>query len=318
MVDLKKSQLAAGLSVTAILAGVLGVQGSAHAASLLDVKTTKDANTLSNTILGSGVTASNTTYTGAADASGVFSNGNAAGLGINSGIVLTTGTAADAANPSSSDASIDNKAPGDSQLSALLSGNPDTFNASSLQFNFTVAPGSNSLYFNYAFASKEYPEFVNSKYNDVFALTVDGRNIATVPGTDTPVSINTVNGGNALGTDATNSKFYVDNSSGKPASNNIVYDGFTVPFTASISGLSPGQHTLKLAIADTSDAALDSAVFIQAKTVSNQVVDPLASSSGVAPLASSPESVPEPSSTLGTFALGALGTVYTLKRKLKK
>ena len=323
MVDLKKSQLAAGLSMTAILAGVLGVQGSVHAASLLDVKTTNDANTLSNTILGSGVTSSNSTYTGAADASGVFSNGSAAGLGIDSGIVLTTGTATDAANLSSSNASIDNKASGDSQLSALLPGNPDTFNASSLQFNFTVAPGSNSLYFNYAFASEEYPNYVNSKYNDVFALSVDGKNIATVPGTNTPVSINTVNGGNPSNTTnstATNSNFFVDNASttGTVASNNIAYGGFTVPFTAAISGLSPGQHTLKLAIADTSDAVLDSAVFIQAKTVSNQVVDPVASSSGFGTLTSSPESVPEPSSTLSTLALGALGIGYTLKHKLKK
>ncbi len=281
MVELKKLPLAAGLSVTAILAGVLGVNGSAHAASLLNVTPTDNTNTLANTILGSGVTISNTTYTGAPVASGVFANGNSSGLGIDSGIILTTGKAADAANPSSFFASTSNGTPGDPQLSALLPGNPPTSDAAALQFNFTVAPGSDSLFFNYAFASEEYPDFVNSKYNDVFALSVDGKNIATVPGTNTPVSINTVNGGNPLGTNATNPNFHVNNLSntGTLASKNIAYDGFTVPFTAAISGLGSGQHTLKLAIADTSDAALDSAVFIQAKTVSNQVVAPVASSS---------------------------------------
>ncbi len=338
MVDMKKSPLAAGLSVTVILAGVLGVHGSVHATTLANVTTTNDPNTLANTILGSGVTVSAPTYTGTPDAAGVFSNGNAAGLGIDSGILLSTGKAVDAANPSSFSASTDNGTPGDTQLSALLPGKPPTFDAAALQFNFTLAPGSNSLYFNYAFASEEYPKYVNSKYNDVFALSVDGKNIATVPATNTPVSINTVNGGNPLGTDATNPKFYVNNltDTGTLVSKNIAYDGFTVPFTAAISDLSPGEHTLKLAIADTSDHVLDSAVFIQAKTVSNQVVAPVPSSTAPVPVPSAsvpvpeptasvpvPEPcstvpVPEPSSTLGTLAFGALGTGYMLKRKFKK
>ncbi len=317
---MKKSSLTStsALSLLAVAAGFLGTQASAHAATLLNITPTNDATTLANTILGSGVTLSSPTYTGDPNASGIFSNGNASGLGIDSGILLTSGKAADASNPSSaftngSAGSTDNGKPGDPQLSALLPGNPSTFDAAELNFNFSLAPGNDSLFFKYAFASEEYQSYANSAFNDVFGFFVDGKNIALLPGTNTPVSINTVNGGNPLPTsgNAKNPQYFVNNrtDTGTTASKNVGYQGFTVPLTATISGLAPGQHTIKLAVADTSDGLLDSAVFIQGQTFSTQPP----------PVVTPPvEAVPEPSSLLSTLGFGVLGAGYMLKRRKQK
>ncbi len=69
------------------------------------------------------------------------------------------------------------------------------FDVCSIEFDFV--PMDNSIQFNYQFGSDEYPEYVGSLYNDVFAFIVSdensSRNIALIPGTDVPVSINTIN-----------------------------------------------------------------------------------------------------------------------------
>lgn len=77
----------------------------------------------------------------------------------------------------------------------------------SVEFDFV--PMDNSIQFNYQFGSDEYPEYVGSLYNDVFAFIVsDGttsKNIALIPGTEVPVSINTVNF-------KTNADHFIDNN----------------------------------------------------------------------------------------------------------
>ncbi|HEY1008921.1 MAG: choice-of-anchor L domain-containing protein [Daejeonella sp.] len=69
------------------------------------------------------------------------------------------------------------------------------FDVCSIEFDFV--PMDNSIQFNYQFGSDEYPEYVDSPYNDIFAFIVSdettSKNIALVPGTNVPVSINTIN-----------------------------------------------------------------------------------------------------------------------------
>ncbi|MCC5611262.1 choice-of-anchor L domain-containing protein, partial [Nostoc sp. CHAB 5834] len=136
-------------------------------------------------------------------------------------------------------------------------------------------------------------------YNDVFGFFVDGKNIALLPVTGTPVSISNVNGGDPLGTNAQNPVFYNNNdlSDGGPFFN-IQYDGFTNVFTAQAKGLAAGRHKIKLAIADAGDSRYDSAVFIQAGTFS-----------------STRKSVPEPASILSLLAFSAFGATSVLKGK---
>ena len=258
----------------------------------LSVATTDNANTLVNTIVGSGVTlvAGSPTYTGAAIASGTFTGGSASGIGIESGTLLTNGSAELAVGPNDGKVSQDNGLPGSSLLDPLVSPNT-TGDASVLTFSFTTTGG--NLSFNYVFGSEEYPIFDPStnSFNDVLGVFLDGKNIALLPGTMDVVSVNSVN-------EVANSVFYIDNASG---THDIQYDGFTTVLTANVLGLSAGTHTITFAIADVpmSDLTFDSGVFIQAGSFS------------VAPTA--PPGVPEPSTLL---LLGsALGAAAIFKRR---
>lgn len=259
-------------SVTKILlAG--GMMFAAAQSSAIIVTPTDDANTLISNILGTGITVLGSNYIDGPDVSqsGTFTDGLASGLGFDAGILLTTGAAIGAEGPNISDGtSTSTNSGGDADLNMIVSPNA-TFDRAVLEFDFQFGDGSagGDLFFVFQFASEEYNEFANSEFNDVFALYVDGLNVALIPGTSTPVAINTVNGGNPLGTDASNPDLFNNNdpSDGLPLYD-IEYDGFTDPFIAQSLGLGAGIHTMKFAIADTSDQILDSAVFIQAGSFS--------------------------------------------------
>ncbi|GGA17658.1 hypothetical protein CYANOKiyG1_31950 [Okeania sp. KiyG1] len=244
-------------------------------AQAISITPTSNGNDLLNEVLGSGITIvpDSINYIGASGASGTFTDGLSSGIGIDSGIVITTGQAIDAKGPNESDRkTTDNKLPGDSDLDGLIPEEQTTFDATILEFDFESEGG--DVFFDYVFASEEYVEWTNSKFNDVFGFFLNGTNIALIPGTSTPVAINTVNGGKPLGTDASNPQFFNNNdpSEGGPFFD-LEYDGFTNVFTAQALGLSAGTHKIRLAIADAGDAFYDSAVFIKANSFSDMLED---------------------------------------------
>lgn len=241
------------------------------------VVTQRTATEMAQTIVGPGVTVSNVTFQGAPAQGGTFTGGNSAGLGMESGVILSTGLIFDAVGPNDSGSTgTDVGGAGDADLDAIVA--PETTqDAAVLAFDFV--PTGTSVSFRYVFASEEYEEFVGSSFNDVFAFFLDGTNIALIPGTSQPVAINTVN-------PSSNSGFYRDND---PPTFNIEFDGFTTVLTAT-ANVTPGQtYHLKLAVGDTADGIYDSAVFIEATSlVSGSVVtvtatDPDASEAGPDP-----------------------------------
>ncbi len=214
------------------------------------------AQQLSNNLAGANVNTFNASITGDALQYGQFSYvGN--DLGLNSGVILSTGDIFDAVGPNSSGSTSSNMGgPGDPDLSALAGFN--TNDAVVFEFDFEVQ--STEIEFNFVFLSEEYNEFVNSGFNDVFAFFISGpgivgqENLAIVPGTTTPVTINTINNGSFW-------QFYNDNTGGGV---NIEFDGFTTLMTASKDSLQQcGIYTLSLRIADGSDSALDSGVLLE-------------------------------------------------------
>ena len=224
-----------------------------------------------NVLLGSGVTVSNVTYSGAGIAYGTF-NGTNSNIGLPNGVIITSGSRALAPGPNSlNSAGVDNGVPGDPTLTAISGF--DTYDASVLEFDFI--PQSGQISFNYVFASEEYPEFVGQIYNDIFAFFITGpnpgggnynnSNIALVPGTSTPVAINNVN-------QVSYTNYYVDNTGGPT----VQYDGFTRPLTAQANVVPCQTYHIKICIADAGDGIYDSAVFLEALSFSSTTNDVLA------------------------------------------
>jgi hypothetical protein len=253
-----------GCRLAAALAAILWLT----AGPCLAVVTT-DLNTLTplqlaQMLAGAGIVVSNVTYTGANVAGGSFTGGLPDGLGIGSGVILSSGNIANAAGPNLDDGiSTENGTPGDADLDIIVGAGHSTFDAAVLEFDFVPATGTVS--FQYVFGSDEYNEFVG-QFNDAFAFYIDGQNVALIPGTSTPVSINTVNLG-------ANPSFFRNNDPsdlGIPTPFGTQFDGFTTVLTATLNLTAGVTHHLKLAIADTDDEALDSAVFLQAASLVGQ------------------------------------------------
>lgn len=219
---------------------------------------------ITDVFLGECLSASNIVYSGATSALGTFSNGWA--IGIESGIILTSGNAALAVGPNDQGgAGAINGTPGHPLLT--IAAGAQTYDAA--VFTFTFVPQTESVTFTYVFASEEYPEWVCSTYNDAFGFFVSGpgyapnTNIAIIPGTTAPVTINNVNN-NGAACPPFYPAFYVDNTWGQ----SVQYDGFTVPLTACINTVPCEAYTITIAVADAGDGVLDSAVFLEAESFS--------------------------------------------------
>jgi len=216
---------------------------------------------LSNGIFISNVTcngvAANTLNTGV----GTFVS-NGSGLGIESGLILSTGEAIGAEGDNllgSTANAVTNGIQNDTDIALLVAG--QSYDGAILEFDF-IATG-DSMDFVYVFGSDEYEEFVGTAFNDVFGFFVSGPgiigpfwnsavNIALIPGTNDPVAINSVNS-------FVNSQYFVVNTGQILAQ----YDAYTTPLHACIGGLQIGEaYHIKLAIADVSDQVLDSGVFL--------------------------------------------------------
>ena len=241
----------------------LGTAQGAHAYSVTTVGSGSpvvDATAMANALLapGGGITIDSATYTGANQASGIFTGGASIHNLFNQGVVLTSGSA-------STFGSNANGQPGYAPLQGL-NGNLPTFDASVLDITFT--PTGSTVGFNYVFGSAEYPTFVGSTFNDVFAFFVNGtspgNNVALIPGTTTPVAINNINCGGLLPpfTGPFCNEF-VDNRNGDKGLASTQLGGWTDVFNMVASVTPNVQNEIILAIADTSDQSIDSAVFIQ-------------------------------------------------------
>ncbi len=223
-------------------------------------------------LMGNGVVVSNVTFnnsSSALDATsgaqlGTFTNNLTGfpGLQFADGLIITTGDISVAVGPNDEDgasSSVYNSM----YCSELenLAGNT-IYNPAVLEFDFMTT--ADHVTFNYVFASEEYPEYVDAGYNDIFGFFVTDlttnqtSNVALIPGTNWPVSIDNVNVYDY-------SQYYHEVSY---YSSYMEYDAYVGPFAATFAVVPCRFYHIKLAISNVGDDVYDSAVFLQGQSFS--------------------------------------------------
>ena len=198
---------------------------------------------------------------------GTFTTGDFSNLGLDKGIILTTGSADNVANAGTFFSSLSTGSGSDPDLTYL--GGFNTNDACIIEVDVFAA--TDELSFEYVFGSEEYIEYAGGSVNDVFGLLLSGPgivgdpnlngqlNLAELPAPGVgPVSINNVN-------NVDNWQFFRNTITGP----DICYDGLTSDYlgtkkslTASSEVTPCNTYHLKFAIADGGDSVFDSGVFI--------------------------------------------------------
>ena len=128
------------------------------------------------------ITVTNVVFTGANVAGGSFTGGLADGLGIDAGVILSSGDIAPPRARTTTPCSRGSMARRATRTSTSSSGvGHATEDAAASSSSDLLVPTQGTASFRYVFASEEYVEFVDL-FNDVFAFYVDGVNIALYPG----------------------------------------------------------------------------------------------------------------------------------------
>ena len=253
---------------------IINVQSPATAASVVTNNfITSGAGTVTNVVLNAPFTGRFATFSGTSN------------LGVSNGIVLSTGNTANIPNPHSMQ--IDDgfncgpfypiQCP-DAQLQALTPTNSIN-DATTLLFDFQ--PATDTIRFQYVFGSEEYPEYV-CHINDVFGFFVNGsnpaggsyfnKNVALIPNTNMPVSVNSVNPGipgsasgggvcSGPGESLAYSAYYVSNFD-----STIIFDGFTTVLDVTIPVVVLDTYQIKLGVCNAKDGIFESAAFLRDNT----------------------------------------------------
>jgi gliding motility-associated-like protein len=270
------------MKIKSIILGAVAlfVGNQLNAQIVIDNVTQSPEQLVQNVLTGSGVTVSGVTFNSSvplAQAPNVqvgYFDASGTTFPIPEGLILGTGDVTQYTGPNVSGSVGNWQTPGlfpgpDPDLVAI--GTAGIYDQALLEFDFI--PTGDSIVFNYIFGSDEYPEFVNAGFNDAFGFFISGPgisgiyefggdNIAIIPNTSTPVTIDNVNAG-------LNSQYYVDNAGGA----DVEFDGYTVVLQAAALVQCGETYHIKLAINDAGDGVWDSAVFLEANSFSSNAPD---------------------------------------------
>ena len=199
--------------------------------------------------------------------------GGQSNIGFSQGIILATGDADVAIGPNDNDgasAGFGNSS-SDGDLNAINPGS--LFDLANIEFDFQ--PTQTPLTFEYVFASEEYCEYVNTQFNDVFGFFISGpgivgtQNLAVVPASTTPITINSINHLLNSGLYTHNTPASGNNCGGIPPAggsgpNEVQFDGYTKKMIAVANVIPCQTYHIKLKIADVGDGIFDTGVFLKA------------------------------------------------------
>jgi len=247
-------------------------------------------------LLGDGITVSNVTFNGLPGNQPNNQIGKYTGpsnfIAFNEGIVMASGNADQLIGQWGG---IDPNITQDPDLLMIANVGGTNFtvnNCAILEFDFV--PMGDSINIRFVYMSQEYPGYTCSSFNDPFAFFLSGPgisgpysnnaiNIALIPNSNTPIGVNTINGGvptgggqvaNCLAANpnyVADSQYYVWNN--PPQAGDVQFPGMTVTLTARAAVTCGQPHHIKLAIADASDGALDSGVVIESGSFVSTGID---------------------------------------------
>lgn len=256
-------------------------------------------------LVGQGVAVSNITVNGlpanqVVVQAGYF-NSDSSNIGLSEGFMLSSGGVVSAIGPNDA---AGNTVPGigdgyqDADIASITAPNSSN-DVIAVEFDFI--PNGDTVVFNYVFGSEEYNYYVCGPYMDAFGFFISGPgivgpysspvgfpdgaiNIALIPGTDIPVSINTVNQGAPGGNypvqgcppgGLDNSQYFLDydylvNGFPNPYdSTESQLDGMTVVMQAIAYVTCGVPYHIKLVICDAGDSVFDSYVFLEKDSFSS-------------------------------------------------
>lgn len=236
-----------------------------------------------NVFLGQGIDIMNVMFNGndtiSCNGIGTFSTNGQTNLGLTSGLVLSA-SSLEYLNTTGSNSFYSSCS--DYSDNALTNISSYLHNVALLEFD--LIPHSDSISFNYIFASEEYYGYECTPYNDLVAFLLDGPNpqgglytnynIALVPGTNVPVSVSTINGGVSYGNSTpcitSNSQYFVNNQ----AQSHLKHlDGFTTVLKACAKVIPCQTYHIKLAVANIGDMVLPSCVFMESNSLSSNSIN---------------------------------------------
>jgi uncharacterized protein (TIGR02145 family) len=232
---------------------------------------------IQNRLVGLGITVSNATFNGSAanitsNQIGSFDavNGAYTQLGLSGGIIQSSGTAVGAIGPNNTGGFTGSipAGPGDPDLTIIAG--VATHDAAVIEFDFV--PVADTLKFRYVFGSEEFMEYCPgplNNFNDAFGFFLSGPGLAgpfsnnSIDIAIMPATINQyVTIGNLCATSMLN---LWQNPSGGLY---FQYDALTYVFTAWHIVQPCQTYHIKLAVADASDGAYDSGVFLEQNSFS--------------------------------------------------
>lgn len=217
-------------------------------------------------IFGDGARVVSASYTGDSRSSAIYSNGDAISPFAtpgDTGVILSTGRAVDFTQASgdpnrSPSTSTDTSGPNNNAMFNALAGT-NTYDAAWLDITFI--PNAAQMTMQFVFSSEEFPEFINSVYNDVVGVWVNGQHVPLAIGNG-QISVNN------LAPQTTNNLF-VDNTGD---AYNTEMDGFTVTMSL-VMNVAPGvTNSIRIGIADTADAQYDSNLLIAANSIQTALI----------------------------------------------
>lgn len=257
-----------------IILGLLTLTVFAGYSQAITVNTTTSATTLVNTIFNG--TASNISRS-SGNGLGSFQNTNPA-FPLSSGIVICGGNANSILGTSTM--STTGSGVSDSDLQAFSNATGSTGfiqDASFLSFNFVATTSSVSM--DYVFASEEYGTY-QCGFSDKVAFLLTNlatgvtTNIAVVPQTTTPVSVNTIRSNvYNSGCPSVNAQYFgAYDASNNSSLSGTCFNGRTVLLNASSNLVIGDTYKLKIVIGDWQDSLFDSAIFMKSSLLDTNIL----------------------------------------------